>query len=659
MLAVLKHRPLISLLLATAVAAGCSSDSDHDSPPDDGGGGDSYALPPPPVGTGAEATAGIAAGVVAYVDDGATNVRTDPCHVTVDTNAGLRVLRRFLDVWRPSTMMVDAGVTLASSGACPAVTPATWSGIPGDATDGVVLNAAVHAANIGYVEAATHARTAAQELAAYLDDRRQKGYSVTDGLGPLTPVWLLGSQQATTIFAIAADANRVLYSDTGNNIGFGSATNPDLGLAVDFIAAMSGDGSTEPAKRFYKYARPWRWSTNVAVAPSLVPAESATPATDGGFLSGHAAEGWRDALAMAYLVPQRYQELIARALELGENRIIAGMHSPLDVIGGRIQATAVVAYNLSKPANAALARPAFDQAQSWLRMRTGVADAVALEAFAHAAPLATDRFAAHDENRATVRARLTYDFTPIASTTAPAVVPKGAEVLLETRLPYLTAAQRRVVLATTALASGYPVLDDEEGWGRLNLFAAADGYGAFGGDVTVAMDAAQGGFSAIDAWRNDIAGPGRLTKRGTGRLRLTGANGYTGGTVVEDGALVAASTSALGRGDVYVSGGTLVSGAPGALVLGGKLTVRSAATVELAMAAAGQGTLLVTGAVGLDGGTLHVTFPGGYTPVVGDTLWIVVAGELHGRFSTIAVDGFRQVTPAYESDGLRLVLVAR
>src|SRR5205823_88601 len=95
-----------------------------------------------------------------------------------------------------------------------------------------------------------------------------------------------------------------------------------------------------PAKRFYKYARPWRWSAAVQVVPALVPAESASPATDGGFISGHAAEATRDAIAMAYVVPERYQELLSRALELGENRIFAGMHSPLDVIGGRIQAQA-------------------------------------------------------------------------------------------------------------------------------------------------------------------------------------------------------------------------------------------------------------------------------------------------------------------------------
>jgi hypothetical protein len=40
---------------------------------------------------------------------------------------------------------------------------------------------------------------------------------------------------------------------------------------------------------------------------------------------------------MAYIVPERFQEEISSALELGENRILACIHSPLDVIGGRIQ----------------------------------------------------------------------------------------------------------------------------------------------------------------------------------------------------------------------------------------------------------------------------------------------------------------------------------
>ncbi|MBR7518477.1 autotransporter-associated beta strand repeat-containing protein, partial [Mycobacterium tuberculosis] len=83
-------------------------------------------------------------------------------------------------------------------------------------------------------------------------------------------------------------------------------------------------------------------------------------------------------------------------------------------------------------------------------------------------------------------------------------------------------------------------------WGRLDLFAAADGYGALDGAVVVTMDAAAGGFSARDTWRNAIAGAGQLVKRGSGELRLAAANRWTGGTRLEGGTLTALSGSALG-----------------------------------------------------------------------------------------------------------------
>jgi len=160
-------------------------------------------------------------------------------------------------------------------------------------------------------------------------------------------------------------------------------------------------------------------------------------------------------------------------------------------------------------------------------------------------------------------------------------VPKGAEVLLETRLPYLSADQRRVVLKTTALGSGYPVLDDPGGWGRLNLFAAADGYGQFNGSVTISMDASQGGFNAADTWRNDIGGAGKLTLNGTGALTLAGANTYTGGTQVRGGTLIAGSRQAFGTGDVYVSAGTVAIAAPARASIAGNYTQLKAGTLAI------------------------------------------------------------------------------
>ena len=48
-----------------------------------------------------------------------------------------------------------------------------------------------------------------------------------------------------------------------------------------------------------------------------------------------------------------------------------------------------------------------------------------------------------------------------------------------------------------------------------------------------------------------------LTKSGAGALTLTGSNTYSGGTVINAGALEVASPQALGLGYVVVSGGTL------------------------------------------------------------------------------------------------------
>ncbi|MFJ9179320.1 autotransporter-associated beta strand repeat-containing protein [Streptomyces sp. NPDC102360] len=199
-------------------------------------------------------------------------------------------------------------------------------------------------------------------------------------------------------------------------------------------------------------------------------------------------------------------------------------------------------------------------------------------------------------------------------------VPRAAEVLLETRLPYLTADQRREVLRTTALPAGYALLDEGfEQWGRLNLFAAADGYGMFDTDVEVTVDAAAGGFAAADAWRGDIGGPGALTKRGTGTLTLTGANHHTGGTTLEAGVLTTGSRNTLGRGDVSVRGGTLRVAAP--LRVHGVHGQGAGTTLAVTVSDDGEPAVSVAhrALVSADGNTLAVTLDTEHPPTPGST----------------------------------------
>jgi autotransporter-associated beta strand protein len=597
-------------------------------------------LPAAPTGVGHADSAPPPANVLAYVDTGATNQRGDACLATPETNAGVRVLSGFLALWTPRTPFVDADQDAPAKDGCPAIKKSDWDGIPGSATDGVKKRPDLHRQNIAYSIKVTGEHTPERDLAAYLDDRRGKNVSITDGLGPLTDAWRKGAKQTTTITDMPADATTVKYDDKGNNRGVGSKDNPDLGKAVDLIEAGSADGSTEPAKRYYKYARPYRASDKVRVVPQLVPAESSKPASDGGFPSGHTAEAWRDALVMAYLVPQRYQEMVTRAALLGENRIRAGMHQTFDVLGGRVLATAIVAYNLNLPKYTPLRHEAYAQSQTWLMKQTDSADFQKLMAFAHSEPKSKDALADYSWNKAFLEPRLTYGYKQISDPNKAPTVPKGSEVLLETRLPYLSAEQRRVVLKTTEIASGYPIISDPEGWGRLDLFSAADGYGAFDGDVTLDMDASKGGFNAADSWKNAISGKGMLTKQGSGILTLSGKNSWTGGTKVEDGALVAASDSALGNGDVYMSGGNVTIDTK-TLRVRGNMTVRKQASLEIKLKDQNSARLQINKGLSIDGGKLIVATDTAQPLKAGQILKLVNASSIQGKFDSVELSGHK------------------
>lgn len=256
--------------------------------------------------------------------------------------------------------------------------------------------------------------------------------------------------------------------------------------------------------------RPYRLSTEVNVPTLLWQITSGTnPYGDGAFVSGHTNLGYNQALGLAFLVPQQYKGLLARAADLGNNRIMAGMHSPLDVIGGRIEATAIVATNIynalydtngsrqdwTNPANAAAyaVYQAYTQTQKYLAQSCGTSSVE--ECIEKTEAKAADNKADHDrhgerdsddfnvdpDDTRGYTYRMTYGLALANTTHSPESVPVQAQVLLLTRFPYLTDQQRTEILRDTALPSGFALLDGNtwNDWGRLNLYAAVKGYDSF------------------------------------------------------------------------------------------------------------------------------------------------------------------------------------
>ncbi|MFJ2260160.1 phosphatase PAP2 family protein [Streptomyces sp. NPDC087844] len=570
----------------------------------------------------------------AFVDAYTTNVVGN---LTPETNAAVHILDGFARIWK---------------------TGATWD-------TGTPLRPEVLRANMRYCARVTRHRTEAEARTAFVQDRQHQSYAVIAGLGPLADLYRSGAKAVTGITSApdgipAGRINDTLPADApaGSALGAGSHTS-DLGKVAELVDTVRGPfASSNPSKLAYQYPRPWRmtedsrivaagttdelgfpvYESDVVVVPQLLRQRGADPADDGGFTSGHTNAFYLAALSLAYAVPERFQELVTRASELAHTRIASGMHSTVDVVGGRVLATALAAAALADPANAGLKAAARAQAAAYFQERTG-STADTLCAYAHSAGPDTDPYADRAANWAAVEPRLTY-VLPKRSAHDRMSVPKGAEVLLETRLPYLSAAQRREVLRTTALPAGYVLLDGFEKWGRLNLFAAADGYGAFDTYARVTLDAAVGGFGATDTWRNDIGGRGGLVKRGSGTLCLAGANEYTGGTTLEEGVLATASASALGHGDVRVEGGTLRVASP--LRVRGAYAQASGTTLEVTLAGDGAPALTVDRRVLLDrGGRLVVHLADAYRPRKGAVLPVVGARSLRGRFGEVVVDGVR------------------
>lgn len=101
------------------------------------------------------------------------------------------------------------------------------------------------------------------------------------------------------------------------------------------LAAARTDELTSEAKRAFGRRRPYEVDASIE---TIVP----QPHGNAGYPSGHTSGAYAAALALAAVIPERRDELLALAAEAGWARVYGGVHFPTDVLVGARLASAVV-----------------------------------------------------------------------------------------------------------------------------------------------------------------------------------------------------------------------------------------------------------------------------------------------------------------------------
>jgi subtilase-type serine protease len=288
----------------------------------------------------------------------------------------------------------------------------------------------------------------------------------------------------------------------------------------------------------------------------------------------------------------------------------------------------------------------------------------------------------------------------------------GSMAVLMERFPYMTGAQVAEVLKTTATDLGAPGVDALYGWGMINLGKAVNGpgmfvteadipaefriSGAYGDSQFVAnlpgvgavVDAGKptqhicsGPQCGRDLWSNDIAGHGGLTKLGIGTLVLTGANTYSGPTLVNEGrlavngslasAVTVNDTGILGGNGRVASltanrGGTVAPGnSVGTLQVAGDLSLAPGAVYAVELSPTGSDRIVAGGQATVSGATMAVSLENGAGFTTGEVNSLIgrqfnvlqAAGGVQGQFGSVLDNyAFLDGNLAYSGTGVALAL---
>ena len=285
---------------------------------------------------------------------------------------------------------------------------------------------------------------------------------------------------------VSGEAKVILADVNGTTDVFGRAYGPPVGSAKANPFGNSRPFQTEP--HFTEYAGKDFCGSETTNTDNLQHL-AANPA----YPSGHTVYGYMELLLLALLVPERYQQMVTRAAEYGNDRIVLGSHYAMDVLGGRTLAEYDLAQLLAnKPGYVGVKREdveigdfpkaladARDELTAALEKDCGgkIADCAAQD---------QSRFADPAKNSAFYEATQTYGLPVVFANNAEgtedvAKLAPEAGYLLTAAFPSLTLAQADAILTLTE-GPGGGFLDNGSAFGvysRLDLYKAAEQAAAF------------------------------------------------------------------------------------------------------------------------------------------------------------------------------------
>ena len=280
---------------------------------------------------------------------------------------------------------------------------------------------------------------------------------------------------------VSGEAKLILTDVNGTTNVFGRAYGPAVGSGKANPFGNSRPFQTEP--HFTKYAGKDFCGAETTNTDNLKHL-AANPA----YPSGHTVYGYMELVLLALLVPERYQQMVTRAAEYGNDRVVLGSHYAMDVLAGRTLALYDLAQLLAnKPGYVGVKREDVEIGDFPKALADARAElAAALEKacggkITDCAEQDESRFADPAKNSAFYEATQTYGLPVVFAKTAQgtedvAKLAPEAGYLLTAAFPSLTLAQADAILTVTE-GPGGGFLDNGSAFGvysRLDLDKAAE-----------------------------------------------------------------------------------------------------------------------------------------------------------------------------------------